>query len=65
MKGRVTYDGQRRFVRIGRDGKNRYCLFYYGFVMREGGASYFRNMIAGGLTKLAARALLRTLAEVK
>ena len=47
-----------RLVRIGRDGKNRYCLYHYEFTPTP-----IRVVVAGGLTKLAAWALLKLMKE--
>lgn len=56
----VDYDGRRYLVRIGRDGKNRYCLYHFSVA----GHFYLRRtVIAGGLTKLAARAMLKLMKE--
>ncbi len=48
-----------RLVRVGRDGKNRYCLFYYEFVFIP--EKTRRIVVAGKLTKLEARGMLKLL----
>lgn len=61
-------DGRRVWLRVGRDGKNRYCVYHLGWMIRGGvreAASYYRNVIAGGLTKLEARGMLKLLGDTE
>lgn len=63
MKVVTRVDGQTRLVRVGRDGKNRYCLYYNNL---KGGPSGFvrvRIVVAGGLTKLGAAGMLKLMKE--
>jgi hypothetical protein len=48
-----------KYGRIGRDGKNRYCLYYFTL---ENGARK-RVVVASGLTKLAAKKMLELARE--
>ena len=63
----VYMDGVTQLVRIRRDGKNRYCLCYFWHLHYDTGwdtgTRTQRVVIAGGLTKLAARAMLKLMKE--
>lgn len=54
-------EGGPKLIRIGRDGKNRYCLYYPAWNLTP----YYktRKVVMGGLTKLAARKMLDLLGE--
>lgn len=52
MRKVARVGGLVRLVRIGRDGKNRYCLHYLVHYVVNGKRE--RVVLAGGLTKLAA-----------
>ena len=63
MKKVATIDGIRRLLRVGRDGKNRYCIYYFYFTHRRYGPAIFRKVVVGGLTKLAAYGTMKLLEE--
>ncbi len=48
-----------RLVRIGRDGKNRYCLYHFDFAAAPNVLK--KVVVAGKLTKLEARGMLKLL----
>ncbi len=54
MRKAVRFEGHMRLIRIGRDGKNRYCLYYNVHHLGVVPPLTKRTVIAGGLTKLAA-----------
>ena len=63
MKALIPTEHGQRLARVGRDGKNRYCIYYFNF---EWGSTLLkRNVVVGGLTKRAAYKLLGVLGEVK
>jgi hypothetical protein len=59
MKAVAVIDDIHRWVKTGRDGKNRYCIYYYGIERNV----LKRCVIAGGLTKAAAYGMLKLLGE--
>ena len=64
MKKVATLDGTRRLLRVGRDGKNRYCIYYLTWILKGGERaavthSFKREVVAGGLTKLAAYGMMK------
>lgn len=64
MKAAATIDGIRRMVRVGRDGKNRYCIYHYWYNVRVPRMMAIqRRVLAGGLTKKAAYGMLKLLKE--
>lgn len=63
MKRIVEFDGVTRLVRIGRDGKGRYCLYYN--VHHTVLPKTTRAVLAGGLTKLAAYKMFDLLGKTK
>lgn len=59
MRKVARVEGFTRLVRIGRDGKNRYCLYYYEFAFTPGRIK--KVVVTGKLTKLEARGMLKLL----